>query len=214
MPLTSCNAKNKVVVSTTEWLPWLQTNWRDMQWLWEVCFGIETNCIRQPKGYSCQVHLTTTIHWNILITSVLPSPGYKFLAATLKCIVMTPHRCSECCQCTVSSAYLQPIIVTTLRLKQPNCFCSVPFSTDSSLQPWVFLIRCFTCTHCRWAGVTIMHSSIAGKYFSAKNWLDDARRIITHYVEELLWILSSLCLSCIISLQNIVVNLCGWPIKN
>ena len=43
---------------------------------------LETNC---PRG-SCQVHLTTTIHMRTLITSVLPSPGYEFLAATLKCI--------------------------------------------------------------------------------------------------------------------------------
>ena len=40
--------KNKLVVLTTEWLPWLQTNW-------ETCSGYERfafgNCISQPKGW-------------------------------------------------------------------------------------------------------------------------------------------------------------------
>ena len=43
--------QNKLVVLTTEWLPWLQTSWRDRragetdrlerQWLPEVFFGME-----------------------------------------------------------------------------------------------------------------------------------------------------------------------------
>jgi len=31
--------KNKLVVSTTEWIVWLHTSLKDMQWLWEVYFG-------------------------------------------------------------------------------------------------------------------------------------------------------------------------------
>ena len=47
---------------------------------------LKTNCIRQPQSYF-PVHLATTIHaLNSLITAVLPSPGYNFLTATLKCI--------------------------------------------------------------------------------------------------------------------------------
>ena len=33
------HCKNKLVVLTTQWLPWLQSSWRE--WLREVCFGIE-----------------------------------------------------------------------------------------------------------------------------------------------------------------------------
>ena len=60
----------------------------ERQWSLEVCFDVElkTNCIRQPQSYF-PVHLATTIHaLNSLITAVLPSPGYNFLTATLKCI--------------------------------------------------------------------------------------------------------------------------------
>ena len=59
----------------------------ERQWLLEVCFDVEDyNCIRQPQSYF-PVHLATTIHaLNSLITVVLPSPGYNFLTATLKCI--------------------------------------------------------------------------------------------------------------------------------
>ena len=47
---------------------------------------LKTNCIRQPLEL-LPVHLTTAIHaLNFLITAVLPSPGYNFLTATLKCI--------------------------------------------------------------------------------------------------------------------------------
>ena len=47
---------------------------------------LKTNYIRQPQSYF-PVHLATTIHaLNSLITAVLPSPGYNFITATLKCI--------------------------------------------------------------------------------------------------------------------------------
>ena len=47
---------------------------------------LKINCIRQPQSYF-PVYLATTIHaLNSLITAVLPSPGYNFLTATLKCI--------------------------------------------------------------------------------------------------------------------------------
>ena len=42
-------AKRSVVVSTTEWLPWLQTNWKESGYERFVLL-LETNCIRQPKG--------------------------------------------------------------------------------------------------------------------------------------------------------------------
>ena len=71
-----------LIVLTTEWLLWLQTNWRDSS----RALMLKTNCIRQPQSYF-PVHLATTIHaLNSLITAVLPSPGYNFLTATLKCI--------------------------------------------------------------------------------------------------------------------------------
>ena len=43
------HCKNKLVVSTTEWLPWLQTNWKDSGY-GMFALLLETNCIRQPKG--------------------------------------------------------------------------------------------------------------------------------------------------------------------
>ena len=40
--------KNKLVVLTTEWSPWLQTNWRDSGYE-RFAFGVEDYiCIRQP----------------------------------------------------------------------------------------------------------------------------------------------------------------------
>ena len=72
------HCKNQLVVSTTECLPWLQTTGETV-----VMGGLsETNCIRQPKG---QLPSSSYNH-NTLITSVLPSPGYMLLTATLKCI--------------------------------------------------------------------------------------------------------------------------------
>ena len=44
---------------------------------------LKTNCIRQPQSYF-PVHLATTVH--ALNSAVLPSPGYNFLTATLKCV--------------------------------------------------------------------------------------------------------------------------------
>ena len=48
--------QNKLVALTTEWLPWLQTRWRDSssERFTVVC---KTNCIKQPRGI-CPVHLT------------------------------------------------------------------------------------------------------------------------------------------------------------
>ena len=60
---------------------------------------VKTNCIRQPQSYF-PVHLATTMHApNSLIIAVLPSPGYNFLTATLKCSCNDSliHRCSEGC---------------------------------------------------------------------------------------------------------------------
>ena len=37
--MQAVGCKNKLDVLTTEWLSWLQTNWRDSGY--EVCFGIE-----------------------------------------------------------------------------------------------------------------------------------------------------------------------------
>ena len=53
------HCKNKLVVLTTEWLPWLQTNWRHSDYE-RFALVFETNCKRKLKG-SCPVHLTTTI---------------------------------------------------------------------------------------------------------------------------------------------------------
>ena len=39
------HCKNKLVVSTTEWLPWLQTNWRDSGYK-RFALVLETNCKR------------------------------------------------------------------------------------------------------------------------------------------------------------------------
>ena len=58
--LRKVHYKNKLVVLTTEWLPWFQTKWRDSGYE-KFALVLETNCIRQPKG-RCPVHLTTTIH--------------------------------------------------------------------------------------------------------------------------------------------------------
>ena len=57
----------------------------ERQWLWEVCFGIKTNCKRQPKG---QLPSSSYNHDRVksFITSVLPTLVYKFLTTTLKCI--------------------------------------------------------------------------------------------------------------------------------
>ena len=65
---------NKLVVLTTEWLPWLQTNWRDSGYE-RFALVLETNCIRQSKG---QLPSSSYNHNTLktLITSVLPSPGY------------------------------------------------------------------------------------------------------------------------------------------
>ena len=58
------HCKNKLVVLTTEWLPWLQTSWRDIGY---QRFSLEwkSNCIKQPKmqqlnlGYNHMDTITT-----------------------------------------------------------------------------------------------------------------------------------------------------------
>ena len=57
----------------------------ERQWLLEVCFGIKTNCKKQPKG---QLPSSSYNHDRVksFITSVLPTLVYKFLMANLKCI--------------------------------------------------------------------------------------------------------------------------------
>ena len=46
--LSYIHCKNKLVVLTTEWLPWLQTNWRDSGYE-RFSLVWKSNCIRQPK---------------------------------------------------------------------------------------------------------------------------------------------------------------------
>ena len=55
------HCKNKLVVLTAEWLPWLQTNWRDSAYE-SFTLVWKTDCIRIYPRYSCPAHLTTTIH--------------------------------------------------------------------------------------------------------------------------------------------------------
>ena len=72
--LPDLHCKNKLVVLTTEWLPWLQTSWRDSGYerfalIWK------SNCIRQPKMQQSNLaynHNTLTT----LRTSVRESPAY------------------------------------------------------------------------------------------------------------------------------------------
>ena len=52
--LQTCHCENKLVVSTTEWLPWLQTNWRDSGYAW-FALVLETNCKKKkPQGAAAQ----------------------------------------------------------------------------------------------------------------------------------------------------------------
>ena len=62
----------------------LQTNWRDSGYE-RFTLVLETKCTRQPKR---QLPSSSYNHNTLktVITSVFPSPGYKFLTATLKCI--------------------------------------------------------------------------------------------------------------------------------
>ena len=91
------HCKNKLVVVTTEWLPWLQTSWRDSGYE-RFALVWKSNCIRQPK-VSCPVPLT---NHNALTT-------------------LRPKKTSGN-HCLFS---LSATKVTTLWLKQPTCFCSV-----------------------------------------------------------------------------------------
>ena len=98
------HCKNKLVVLTTEWLPWLQTSWRDSGYerfalIWK------SNCIRQPKMQqpsSSYNHNTLTT----FRTSVNESQQmhFKVVATTFHALNASrwfPHRCSEGCQCIV-----------------------------------------------------------------------------------------------------------------
>ena len=61
----NCNytvlCKSKLVILTTEWLPWLHICWRDSPY---KRFTVVWRLIAQgnPRG-SCRVHLTSTIRW-------------------------------------------------------------------------------------------------------------------------------------------------------
>ena len=55
------HCKNKLVVLTTEWLPWLQTKWRDSGYE-RFTLVWKTDCIRIYPRCNCPVPLTTTIH--------------------------------------------------------------------------------------------------------------------------------------------------------
>ena len=78
------HCKNKLVVSTIEWLPWLQTNWRDSGYE-RFALVLQTNCKRKPNR---QLPSSSYNHNTLktLMTSALSSPDYKFLTATMKCI--------------------------------------------------------------------------------------------------------------------------------
>ena len=67
----------KKQVSCFKWLLLLQTNWKDSGYE-RFALLLETNSIRQPKG---QLPTSSYNHNTVksLITSVLPSPGYKLL---------------------------------------------------------------------------------------------------------------------------------------
>ena len=77
----------------------------------------ETNCIRQPKG---QLPSSSYNH-NSLITSVLLSPGYMFLTATLKCICNDSF--TDVLRLSVYCVSLSATIVTTLWLKTEEAGC-------------------------------------------------------------------------------------------
>ena len=65
------HCKNNLVVLTTEWLPWLQTNCGYES----VTLVLKSNCIRKPKG---QLPSSSYNHNTLktLITSLIPSSGY------------------------------------------------------------------------------------------------------------------------------------------
>ena len=70
---TIVHCKNKLVILTTQWLTWLQTNWRDSGYE-RFALVPKSNCIRQPKMQqpnSSYNHNTLTT----LRTSVRESPA-------------------------------------------------------------------------------------------------------------------------------------------
>ena len=76
------HCKSKWVVLTTEWLPWLQTNWRNSGYE-SITLVLKSNCIRKPKG---QLPSSSYNHNTLktLITSLTPTYGYE--SSLLKCI--------------------------------------------------------------------------------------------------------------------------------
>ena len=69
------HCKNKLVVLTAEWLPWLQANWRDIGYE-TFAVVLDTNCIRHPKG---QPPSSSYNHNTLLRTSVNESLQMHFL---------------------------------------------------------------------------------------------------------------------------------------
>ena len=73
------HCKNKLVVLTTEWLPWLQTSWRDSGYE-RFTLVWKTNYIRQPKrqlASSSYNHNTLTTLRTYVIKS-MEVPYYDF----------------------------------------------------------------------------------------------------------------------------------------
>ena len=70
------HCKNKLVVSTTEWLPRLQTNWRHSDYE-RFSLVFETKETQRQLPSSSYNHNTL----KTLIIFVVHSPGYKFLTS-------------------------------------------------------------------------------------------------------------------------------------
>ena len=66
--------RNELVVLTTEWLPWLQTNWRDSGHD-RFALILKTNCIRQPNRWlptsSYNHHTLTTFRTSSLLVCLM-----------------------------------------------------------------------------------------------------------------------------------------------
>ena len=62
------HCKIKLVVLTPEWLPWLQTNWRDSGYE-SFTVVLKSNCIRQPKmplsSFSYNHNTLTTLRTSV-----------------------------------------------------------------------------------------------------------------------------------------------------
>ena len=99
--------KNKSVVLTTQWSPWLHKSRRDMQWL------LKTNCLRQPESQllsSSYNHNTLTTPRTMtcegVITNALQScSNYKELPCSLMQsgdFLTDVLRVVSCCGCKVN----------------------------------------------------------------------------------------------------------------